>query len=63
MGIKTFFVRNPRIISTIELKKREAGASILGVIVSELSHWQELSPIILLKVDEGSKISFHHTIL
>ena len=58
-----FFVRNPRIISAVELKKREAGASILGVIVSELSHRKESGPIILLEVDEGSKIGFYRTIL
>ena len=50
-------------ISAVELKRRKTGATILGVIVSKLSHRQESGPIILLEVDEGSKIGFHHTIL
>ena len=40
-----------------------AGARILGVVIHKLSHWQELCPIILLEVDEGSKIGLHSTVL
>ena len=38
-GARSLLIRNPRMISTVEFKRREVGASIPGVIVSELSHW------------------------
>ena len=50
-------------ISAIELKKCVAGAGILGIVVSELRHGKKLCPIILLKVDKGSEVGFHRTIL
>ena len=50
-------------ISAIELKKCVASAGILGIVVSELRHRKKLCPIILLKVDKGSKVGFHCTIL
>ena len=50
-------------ISAIELKRCVAGAGILGIIVSELRHGKKSCPIILLEVDKGSEVGFHHTIL
>ena len=50
-------------ISAIELEKCVAGAGILGIVVSKLRHGKKPCPIILLEVDEGSKVGFHRTIL
>ena len=38
-------------------------AGILGIVVGKLYHEKNLCPIILLKVNERSKISFHYIIL
>ena len=40
-----------------------AGASILDIVVSELRYEKKLCSIILLKVDKGSEVGFHYTIL
>ena len=40
-----------------------AGTSILGIVVGKLRHGKKLYQIILLKVDKGSKVGFHYTIL
>ena len=50
-------------ISTIELKRYIAGASIFGNIVGKLRHRKKLRLIILLKVDKGSKVDFYYPIL
>ena len=50
-------------ISAIELEKCVADAGILGIIVSELCHGKKSCLIILLKVDKGSEVGFHRTIL
>ena len=39
VGVNILLVWHPRVVATIQLEKRMTGASILGVIVSELSHW------------------------
>ena len=50
-------------ISTINLKRSIAGASVLSVIVVELHHGKKLCQIIMLKVDKGLEINFHCTIV
>ena len=50
-------------ISAIELKKCGASAGVLGVFVSKLRYEKKLCLIIKLKVDKGSKVGFHYTIL
>ena len=50
-------------ISVVELKRREASASIFGVIVGKLSHWLELYRIILFEMDKTSEVGFYRTIL
>ena len=40
-----------------------ANVGILGIIVGKLRYRKKPYPIILLKVDKSSKISFHYTIL
>ena len=50
-------------ISIIELEKCVTGAGILGIIIGKLCHGKKPCPIILLKIDKGSKIGFHGTIL
>ena len=50
-------------IFAIELKKCMAGAGILGIVVSKLRYGKKPCPIILFKVDKGSEVGFHRTIL
>ena len=40
-----------------------AGARILGVVVCNLSYWEEPGPIVLLKVNKGLEVRFHCIIL
>ena len=40
-----------------------AGASILGIVVSELRYEKKPCLIILLEVDKGLEVGFHCTIL
>ena len=50
-------------VSAVELKRCEAGASILGVIVGKFSYWEEPCPIILFEIDKSLEVGFHYTIL
>ena len=50
-------------ISAIELKKCVANASIFGIVVGKFCYGKKPCPIILLKVDKGSEVGFHYTIL
>ena len=50
-------------IFAIKLEKSVAGVGILGIVISKLCYRKKLCPIILLKVDKGSKVSFYYTIL
>ena len=50
-------------ISAIELKKYIVGAGILDIVISKLRHGKKPYLIILLKVDKGSEVGFHYTIL
>ena len=50
-------------ISAIELEKYVAGIGILGIVVRKLRYKKKPCLIILLKVDKGSEVSFHCTIL
>ena len=63
MGIEVFFVKNPRVISAIELEKCMTSASIFDIVVSELRYGKKPCPIILFEDDEGSKIGFYCIIL
>ena len=40
-----------------------AGAGILGIVVGKFRYKKKPYPIILLKVDKGSEVGFHCTIL
>ena len=50
-------------ISAIKLKRYEAGAGILTIVIGKLRHRKKPCPIILLKVDKSLEISFYCTIL
>ena len=50
-------------MSVIELEKHMATTSIFGIILGKLRHKKKPYLIILLKVNEGLKINFYHTIL
>ena len=50
-------------ISVIELKKYETNISIFGIVIGKLRYEKEPYPIILLKVDKDSEVSFYYTIL
>ena len=50
-------------VSVVELKRRMANASILGIIISKLCNRKKLCSVILLKVDKNLEISFYYTIL
>ena len=61
-GIQIFLIQDARMVSAIELKRRVTGACILGIVISKLSHRKKLFPVILFKVDKGSKVNFYCTI-
>ena len=50
-------------IFAIKFKKCIIGINILGIIVSKLSYWLKLCPIIFLKINKSSKIDFDYIIL
>ena len=50
-------------ISIVELEKHMIGASIHSIIINKLYHKKKSYPIILFKVDKGSKVSFYCIIL
>ena len=63
MEIKIFFIRNARMIFTVELKNCVIGASILGIIISKFCHKKNLCLIILFKVHKSLEVGFYYTIL
>lgn len=50
-------------IAAVQLKKNITSTGILGIIIYKLSYQQEPSPIIPLKINKDSKISFYSAIL
>ena len=40
-----------------------AGASVFGIVIGKLRHKKKPCPIILLKVDKGLEVNFHHIFL
>ena len=50
-------------ISAIKFKRYVASAGIFGIVIGKLRHGKKLYPIILLNVDKGLEVGFHHTIL
>ena len=50
-------------ISTVELKKYIASASIFCIIIGEFCHKKKLYLVILFEINKGSKVSFHCNIL
>ena len=50
-------------IAAIQFKLCMAGACILGVVISELGHWQEPCPIVLFEIDKSSKVGLYGAIL
>ena len=50
-------------ISVIELKKYIAGTGVFGIVVGKLCHEKKPCLIILLVVDENSKVDFYCIIL
>ena len=50
-------------IFAIELKKYVANVGIVGIAVGKFYYGKKLCPIILLKVDKGSKVGFYCIIL
>lgn len=48
-------------IPVVQLQRQIAYDYILGIVVNKLSYQQELSLIVLFKVDKGSNISFKST--
>ena len=50
-------------ISIVELKKRVAGTSIFGIIISEFCHKKKPYPVILFKIEKNSKVGFIYIIL
>ena len=40
-----------------------AGASILGIIISEFRHKKKLCPVILFEIDKSLKVGCYYTIL
>ena len=56
-------MKDPKVISAIELQKYMADAGILGVVIGKLRYRKKPCLIILFKVDKDSEVSFHHTIL
>ena len=49
--------------SAVKLKKCMVSISILGVIIGKLRHEKKLCLIILLDVNKGLEVDFHHAIL
>ena len=50
-------------IATIQLKRRMAGATVFGIIISKLGYWKKLGLIVLLEIDKSLELSFHDTVL
>ena len=38
-GVNIFFIWHPRMVATIQVKRRMTGASILSIVVSEFRYW------------------------
>ena len=49
--------------AAVQLKKGMAGASVFSIIISEFSHWEKPSLVVLFVVDKSPEIGFHCTIL
>ena len=62
-GIDFFTVQHPRVVVAVQLERRMAGASILGVIVCKLRDWQKPCSVILFLIHESTEVCFHRAVL
>ena len=51
------------IVAIVQLEWDMAGACIFGIVVCNLSYWEEPSLIVLLEIDKNLEVCFHYTIL
>ena len=56
-------MKNTKVISIVELKKRVANTSIFGIIISKFCHRKKPYLVILFEIDKGLKVDFYYTIL
>ena len=49
--------------AAVEFKRCVANAGIFGIVVCELSHWQQVCPVILLLVHKGSEVCLYCAVL
>ena len=49
-------------IAAIQFERHVTNACILRIVISELGHRQEPSPVILLEVDKGSEVHLHSAV-
>lgn len=50
-------------VSAVQLERYVTGADILSIIICKFGHGQKPCPVVLLKIDEYSKICLYRAIL
>lgn len=54
------FLKNVMVVAVVQLKRCVADAGIFRIIIAKFSYWKKLCPVVLLKVDKSSKVSFYY---
>ncbi len=49
--------------AAVQLERSVAAAGVFRIVIGEFRYRQQLSPVVLLKVDEGPEIGFHRAFL
>lgn len=62
-GVGIFFKQNSRVESAKELKRSTAGASILSIVISKRSQWQQFCPMVLLPINKCFELRLYCTII
>ena len=50
-------------VAAVQLELDVGNACIFCIVISKLGHWQEPCLIVLFKIDKGSKVNLHGTVL
>ena len=50
-------------VAVVQLKGCVAGAGIFRIIISKFSHQKEPCSVVLLEINEGTKVGFHCAVL
>ena len=62
-GVNFFLLQHLRMVVIVQFEKHMSGVCIFSIVISELYHWLDLGPVVLLLIHKDTKVNFYCAIL